>query len=162
MSLNWDWNDKFAEATYKYSDGTTDTVNWYEGNAWMIEVFEASDDTYSVTSFWCDEEHMKRCLGISKNTYDGLVMGDAGYPMIYVNNRKYRDELQGMGNDYTYNGEEFYASNVGVSSIVFEEGMKILVVYTEEVEPGTYTYAVKKGPALLFTLPNGVEKTTID
>ena len=99
---------------------------------------------------------------ISKITYDGLVMGDAGYPMVYVNNRKYRDDLQGMGNDYTYNGEEFYASKVGVSSIVFEDGMKILVVYTEEVNPGTYEYAVKAGSALLFTLPDGVEKVTLD
>ena len=83
MSLNWDWNDKFAEATYRYSDGTTDTVSWYEGNAWMIETFER-DDTYSVTSFWCDEEHMKRCLGISKNTYDGNIYDREGHKLVKV------------------------------------------------------------------------------
>ncbi|HAE88431.1 MAG TPA: hypothetical protein DCG79_01005 [Clostridiales bacterium] len=130
----------------------------FEGSA--FDAFKALKDAGTIEMEYT--ESAEYGAWISKITYDGLVMGDAGYPMIYVNNRKYRDELQGMGNDYTYNGEEFYASNVGVSSIVFEEGMKILVVYTEEVEPGTYTYAVKKGPALLFTLPNGVEKTTID
>lgn len=69
MSLNWNWDEKFAVATYTINIGgkpTEYTVNWYEGNAWMIEIFEGSDDTYTVRSFWCDEEHMMRCLGLRK------------------------------------------------------------------------------------------------
>lgn len=75
MSLNWKWEDKFAIATYDDGDGTTFTRNWYEGNAWMIETHEYEDDTYTVTSFWCDEKHMKRCLGIS---------GEAGFDSVYA------------------------------------------------------------------------------
>lgn len=99
---------------------------------------------------------------ITKITYDGLTMGADGYAMVYVNNKEYEDEFHSMGNNYTYNGEEYYASKVGISSITYVKGMKILIVYTEEVNPGTYEFAVKAGPALLFTLPDGVEKVTLD
>ena len=77
MSLNWKWEDKFAVATYRRSDDTTYTSDWYEGNAWMIECHDYDNDTYSVTTFWCDEEHMKRCLGISKNSAGGNIYARA-------------------------------------------------------------------------------------
>ena len=80
MSLNWKWEDKFAIATYDDGDGHVFTRNWYEGNAWMIETRE-EDEFYTVTSFWSDEEHMKRCLGIAKDSRHGnlytLAVGDA-------------------------------------------------------------------------------------
>ena len=100
---------------------------------------------------------------ISEITYDGLTMGgSAGYAMVYVNDVEYRDEFQSMGNDYSYKGEMFYASTKGISFITYKEGLKVLILYTEPVAPGPYTYAPKQGDALLFTLPDGVEKTTID
>ena len=130
----------------------------FEGSA--FDALKALQEAGTITMEYTESAEYGAM--ISKITYDGLTMGDAGWPMVYVNDRDYRDEFQSMGNDYTFKGEEFYASNKGISSIVYKEGMKILIVYTEEVEPGPYTYGVKKGPAILFTLPNGVEKTTID
>ena len=99
---------------------------------------------------------------ITKITYDGFTMGDTGYAMVYVNNKAYEDEFHSMGNNYTYNGEEFYASKEGISNITYEKGMKILIVYTECINPETYEYAVAKGSGLLFTLPDKVEKVTLD
>ena len=79
MALTWNWEDKFAEATYsiKNEDGTTTeyTCNWYDGNAWMIETYEEGD-TYTVPSFWCDESHMKDCLGLSKGHEDNMYSGE--------------------------------------------------------------------------------------
>ena len=74
MGLNWQWDSKYAVATYmvKPEDGTDGEVtrNWYAGNAWMIETVEWPNDTYTVTSFWCDEQHMKNMLGLSKDHKD--------------------------------------------------------------------------------------------
>ena len=74
MALTWDWDDKFAEATYRLDlDGEAHeyTVNCYEGNAWMIELWENKDE-YTLRTFWCDEEHMMRCLGLRKG-YDCAI-----------------------------------------------------------------------------------------
>lgn len=70
MALSWQWDNKYAEATYKViGDGgwREATYNWYAGNAPMVETWEPGDDTYTVTSFWLDDQHMKNMLGLSKD-----------------------------------------------------------------------------------------------
>lgn len=65
MALVWTWKDKCGELTSTY-----ETVNLYEGNALMIMIKEwANDDgteQYGIRSFFCDKEHAKNCLGLSK------------------------------------------------------------------------------------------------
>ena len=93
-------------------------------------------------------------------TYDGFTMGDTGYICLYINSTKdenlYIDGFMASG---TYKGETFNPS-VAIDKIVYEKGMKLLVVYTEPNSEGQYVPA--KGEALLFTLPNKVEKVTLD
>ena len=73
MSLNWDWKDKCGEATYfeNYPDSEprTYTVDLYEGNAYLIFIYEYKEDgkdMYTLNNFWADKTHMNRCLGIDK------------------------------------------------------------------------------------------------
>ena len=73
MSLNWNWKDKCGEATffenYPDSEPRTYTVNLYEGNAYLIFIYEYEENgegMYTLNSFWCDKTHMNRCLGIDK------------------------------------------------------------------------------------------------
>ena len=71
MALNWLWKDKCGEATVRFYDGEEHTVNLYQGNAFLIFVNEYVDkDTkqnmYNVWSFFVDEAHAKRMLGLEK------------------------------------------------------------------------------------------------
>jgi len=97
-------------------------------------------------------------------TYKDLKMGDPEkglVPMLYINiNDAKVIDISGWMLTCDYKGETFYPSGVGIDGIPYTEGMKLLIVYTEPTAKGKY--AVSKGDALLFTLPNKVEKTTID
>ena len=74
MSLNWNWNEKVGEIIFTQKiDGVEKnyTSNLYNGNACLIMVYEYTDpeskvDRYSLTGFFADKVHMKRCLGIDK------------------------------------------------------------------------------------------------
>lgn len=63
--LVWSWSDKCGELTDRYG-----TVNLYEGNALLIMIkewtLEDGTEQYQVVSFFCDKEHAKNCLGLSK------------------------------------------------------------------------------------------------
>lgn len=67
MALNWLWSEKCGEV--KYGDHS---VNLYEGNAFMIMIAEwtTEDGTeqYTVSGFFLDKEHAKRCLGLAKGS----------------------------------------------------------------------------------------------
>lgn len=63
--LRWDWEDKVGEVTAINLDGREFTLNLYQGNAYMIFVYEV-DKQYQVYSFWVDEQHMKNMLGLGK------------------------------------------------------------------------------------------------
>lgn len=76
MALHWDWDDKCGElfCHQKRMDGVENdfTVSLYQGNACLIMLYEYKDpDTgenmYNLWNFFADKDHMKRCLGISKN-----------------------------------------------------------------------------------------------
>ena len=101
---------------------------------------------------------------LNKVTYDGLTIGDIAsykYPMLYVNLEEYEmAPSDGFSMDrYTYKGETFYPAGVGLADLAYKKGMKLLVLYTEATATG---YGPAKGDALLFTLPDGVQKTVID
>ena len=71
MALHWNWSDKVGEMTYRLNRiGTEGKVSLYEGNAFLIMLFEYKDeysgaDMYNLYSFWADEEHMKNMLGLN-------------------------------------------------------------------------------------------------
>ena len=102
---------------------------------------------------------------LTKVAYDGLTMANNAdtyqYICLYINSTNEDnlmiDEFMGAG---SYKGETFNPS-VAIDKIVYEKGMKLLIVYTEyDAESGKYVPA--KGDALLFTLPDKVEKVTLD
>ena len=70
MALNWYWDDKVGEAEVFNYDKVV-TYNLYQGNAFLIFIYEYKDedgkDMYSLASFFADETHAKRCLGLAKD-----------------------------------------------------------------------------------------------
>lgn len=70
MGLNWLWSMKCGEVKAVNHNGKEYKLSLYQGNAEMIFVYEYEEDgrnMYTVSSFWSDAEHAKRCLGINKN-----------------------------------------------------------------------------------------------
>lgn len=86
MALNWNWDEKCGEATFrqelKGEEPKEYTVNLYTGNAYLIFMYEWEEDgveKYSVHSFWVDKDHMKRCLGLVKDSHN---MFDVSYSKL--------------------------------------------------------------------------------
>lgn len=80
MALNWKWKDKIGYIKVENSDSGKFSINLYDGNALMIAITEWKEeekDMYSLYSFFCDEEHAKKCLGLMKN-------GDGEYNYIMI------------------------------------------------------------------------------
>lgn len=77
MALQWQWKDKCGEAVFRQTiNGVSKdfTVNLYEGNAYLIFVYEYERDgekMYDLHGFFVDKVHMKRCLGLDKQWKDG-------------------------------------------------------------------------------------------
>lgn len=76
MAVTWEWSDKIGTVTVKDTiDGKQFTNNLYRGNCLMIEVNEFTDDRgkerYQMMSFWCDKDHAKRMLGLTKRGIAG-------------------------------------------------------------------------------------------
>ena len=66
MSLNWQWTDKMGEVIFQdYDPEHPFKTSIYQGNALMIWVNEFPNDTYSVGSFFCDQEHLRNMLGLN-------------------------------------------------------------------------------------------------
>ena len=64
MAITWEWKEKCGTATFKRDDDTYN-VDLYVGNCFLImirEFVEDGVDKYTLSSFFVDEEHMKRCL----------------------------------------------------------------------------------------------------
>lgn len=79
MSLNWNWNEKVGTWTEerKMHDGSTKEFkyNLYSGNALLIMIAEWEEDgkdLYQVANFFCDKDHMKNCLGLSKDHKENI------------------------------------------------------------------------------------------
>lgn len=76
MSLSWNWDKKIGEATLVNSWTDRDghdvekefQLSLYNGNAYLIMLHEFEEDgveKYELHSFWADETHMKRMLGLA-------------------------------------------------------------------------------------------------
>ncbi len=101
MAIQWQWKDKIGEAVIRQTLGEEtkeSTKTLYEGNAFMIFLNEWNEDgvdKYSLYTFFADETHAKRCLGIIKhvnNTYSNIF--DTGYDRlvkIRINKKKSRN-----------------------------------------------------------------------
>ncbi|MBQ7713054.1 MAG: hypothetical protein IJT69_04485 [Clostridia bacterium] len=98
-------------------------------------------------------------------TYDSLTVANdyvgGKYIGVFVNTDDVKViDVTGMCDSVSFGGETYNYSGVGVNAIPYEKGLKVLITLTEDV--GNYHYAAVKGEALLFTLPNKVEKVTLD
>lgn len=60
--LRWDWNKKIGKV--KYEDGRED--NLYQGNAQLIAIHENEDNTYYLSWFSTDKDHLRNMLGLNK------------------------------------------------------------------------------------------------
>ena len=74
MSVNWNWNAKCGEMILERNvDGEPKrkfNISLYEGNCLLIMINEFVEDgveKYNLYSFFADETHAKRCLGLVKN-----------------------------------------------------------------------------------------------
>ena len=83
MALNWYWKDKYGELIIEVTRPDTKEVmerkvDLYVGNALMIGIYNYEEDgkkMYQLDSFFVDNDHAKRCLGLDKkygsdNMYD--------------------------------------------------------------------------------------------
>ena len=92
MALNWRWDEKVGEATFKEAtvngkEGREYICDLYQGNALLIIVYrykteeDEKENTfhYELMGFFADKEHGKRNLGLAKgyaeNNYDGWMRG---------------------------------------------------------------------------------------
>lgn len=75
MALQWDFKKKVGDAyfiqKFKNENGEWETgkytVSLYEGNAYMIFIYENDEDqTYSLHTFFADKEHAEILLGLKK------------------------------------------------------------------------------------------------
>lgn len=87
MAITWNWNEKCGEATFRQEDGTYN-INLYVGNCFLIMIHEFKEDgvdKYMLYSFFCDEEHMERCLK------DNIFSGYETLTSITINKAKCRN-----------------------------------------------------------------------
>lgn len=75
MSLNWKWSDKCGHLTISQRIDETNerelTYTLYQGNAYLIALHEFKQDNkdmYEMGWFFCDKQHMNRCLGLVKDS----------------------------------------------------------------------------------------------
>ena len=70
MALHWDFRYPAGTLTMM-QNGKPFEIKFYEGNAFMIALFEYEEDgqsMYNMQWFFLDETHAKRCLGLAKGT----------------------------------------------------------------------------------------------
>lgn len=71
MSLNWNFDKPAGLWTIPAGVPGMDTkkkettFNLYCGNAYLIVLSETKEE-YNLVTFWCDKDHMKNCLGLSR------------------------------------------------------------------------------------------------
>ncbi len=103
MSINWLWSEKCGEATIEWdidNEPKQKQVSLYEGNCFMIFINEWREDDadkYSLWTFWADETHMKRCLGLDKkwdsygdNMYENGMSRIVGIRINKAKSRNYK------------------------------------------------------------------------
>lgn len=83
MSLNWQWKERVGYLVTDDQEEIRKTwknyrINLYRGNAPLIAISEWENEKgnmmYQPFSFFCDEDHAKRCLGLAKDS-DYIMFG---------------------------------------------------------------------------------------
>ena len=92
MALTWMWENQCGYAAFmnKTENGFEEfTVNLYEGNAYLIFIYEykdkeTGDNMYNLQGFFADKQHMKKSLGIDKKDKEsyGHNMYDKPYSKL--------------------------------------------------------------------------------
>lgn len=82
MALTWQWDKRAGFALEPSTDERVEAFkfNLYHGNAYAILIWEASDGSYQLNSFFVDRQHAERCLkdGMYSNaTFHLWGKGDA-------------------------------------------------------------------------------------
>ena len=98
MALNWLWDEYCGDIIVEQQRVGGETVEFplrlYKGNAYLIMVYEDDEnDTYTVSSFFLDKEHAKRCLGLDKKDKDSYNIHDTGmskWKKVRLNKAKYK------------------------------------------------------------------------
>lgn len=77
MALQWNFKEKAGTITHVGFNGEPVKFNFYEGNAFMIELYEYEEDgvgMYAMKSFFLDVDHAKRYLAEYADSYKPLTM----------------------------------------------------------------------------------------
>ena len=72
MAVNWSWKHKKGVLTWKTLNGNKAKVNLYSANCLGALIHDYKDeetkkDMYQFVGFWNDEQHLKRCLGLTRD-----------------------------------------------------------------------------------------------
>lgn len=92
MALNWRWDDKLGTVTCTKTNGSEYTLSLYAGNALAIAVAEFKEDgkdMYQVVWFFCDADHAKRMLGLTRGYKENNF--DNGSKMKFVLDKGRKD-----------------------------------------------------------------------
>lgn len=99
MSVNWNWNYKQGEITFKNVETKKRyKINIYCANCLGALIYEYKDpktkkDMYSFYGFWNDTEHLKNILGLSKKYTDNMYLNaDYGRIITKIKLNTYYDE----------------------------------------------------------------------
>lgn len=102
MAVNWSWSERLGtmnfsqkhdEEVYKY------TLNMYSGNCLAAIIYEFKDqetgkDMYQFNTFWNDIDHLKNCLGLSKDFKTDLYDDESNHlDLIKLNTYYEKDAL---------------------------------------------------------------------
>jgi len=125
MAIQWQWKEKVGTAEIFNYDKVY-TYQLYRGNAFLIFLYEYEEDgkeMYNMHSFFADETHAKRMLGIDKN-----------YKETYGNNSYDYDKhrLQKIRINKTIYGESYTKKLVDMLIKAFD---KIEIeIYSEDIK----------------------------
>lgn len=64
MSIIWNMHEKIGEIYYK--DNNSAKINLYKGNCLCVLIEETFNKDYRFYTFFSDEEHLKKCIGLKK------------------------------------------------------------------------------------------------
>lgn len=93
MALYWEWKDKVGEAVFFNTQTNEEyTISLYKGNAFLIFIHEYKEDgkdMYNMFSFFVDEAHAKRMLGLDKDGENAFNTGFNILKKVRINKDKY-------------------------------------------------------------------------
>lgn len=96
MAVNWNWKDKRGEVIIKNElDDKKYKINIYIGNCLMVWIYDYKDEEtkknmYQFYSYFLDYNHLKNCLGMSKNYKDNILKNVCKIKL----NTYYKDSLK--------------------------------------------------------------------